>query len=367
MPRARRQASFSGRRQASFILLLILLLLAGFEAGARAIVSYPPIFRRVARQSSPAWRLEWAKRRRSSLPAPYTFDVYDPERGWALQGGLRSFTMPEGKSLSTSSRGVRSEVEIPYEHPARGRRIAVLGDSFTFGEGVSDREAYPFVLDQLLAEHEVINFGVHGYGLDQMLLYLRTEVVKYRPDVVVLGYVDEDIYRNLLSFRDYAKPRYLLLSDRSLRLENVPVARPEDLLSTELLYPRALDLIEMTLQARRWRNGANRREAQTISRAILEEIVHSVRGAKAVPLFVYLPVADDLLDRSPALNRGERFLSSVCARAGLRFHSLRPGISAAIDPADRRAARGHWPARVHALAAAGIRDILIAEGEVDHR
>ncbi len=349
-----------GRRQASFVLLLILLLLAAFEAGARALLSYPPIFRRVARRSSPAWRLEWATRLRSSAPSPYTFDVYHPERGWALQGGLRGFTMPGG-TLSTSSRGLRSEVEVPYEHPAQGRRIAVLGDSFTFGEGVSDQEAYPFVLDQLLSDAEVLNFGVHGYGLDQMLLYLRAEVLKYHADVVVLGYVDEDIYRDILSFRDYAKPRYVLLGDRSLRLENVPVARPEAVLSTELLHPRALDLIEITRQAGRWRKGANRREAETISRAILEEIVRSIREAKAVPILVYLPVERDLLDRSPALTRGERYLRSVCARAGLRFHSLRPELSAAIDPDDRRAALGHWPARVHALAAAGIRDILVGE------
>ena len=350
-----------GRRQASFVLLVILLVLAIFEVGARSVLAYPPIFRRVARQSSAAWRLEWARRRRSPVPSRYVFDVYHPERGWALKGGLRGFPMAGGKVLSSSSRGLRSEVEVPYEHPAQGRRIAVLGDSFTFGEGVSDWETYPFLLDQLLPDAEVLNFGVHGYGLDQMLLYLRAEILTYRPDVVVLGYVDEDIYRDILSFRDYEKPRFKQLEDRSLQLENVPVTRPETLLSMEFLYPRALDLLEMTRQARRWQSGANRREAEAISRAILEEIAHSVRAAGAVPVIVYLPVENELLDRSPALNRGERFLRSVCARAGLRFYSLRPELSTDLDPADRAAARGHWPASVHALAASRIRDILSQE------
>ena len=51
----------------------------------------------------------------------------------------------------------------------------MLGDSFTFGEDVGDDETYSHHLEQLLPGTEVINLGVHGYGHDQMLIYLREE------------------------------------------------------------------------------------------------------------------------------------------------------------------------------------------------
>jgi hypothetical protein len=67
---------------------------------------------------------------------------------------------------------------------------------------------------------EVLNLGVHGYGHDQMLLYLREEGLRYRPDVVLLGFVQIDMPRNQLSFRDYAKPRFGVR--RRLSRRNVP-------------------------------------------------------------------------------------------------------------------------------------------------
>jgi len=353
------------RREAPFVILFIVLLIAVLEAGARLAISYPPVFRRVARQSSTAWRLEWATRHRRLVPSRYAFDAYHPTRGWTLKAGLSSYAMPGGSRLTTNSRGLRSEVEIPYGHPAQGKRIAVLGDSFTFGEEVSDRETYSFVLDALLPQDEVLNFGVHGYGLDQMLLYLREEVLQYHPDVVLLGYVDEDIYRDLLSFRDYAKPRFRLLADQSLCLENVPVPPPEVWLSREIYYPRALDLLVMAWEARKWRNGATRLEAEEISAALLAEVVRATRAAGALPVVVYLPVEAELTDHSAALNRGERFLSSVCSREGLRLHSLRADLSRGIDPGDRRATHGHWPAAIHARAAALMRDILREEEAIE--
>jgi hypothetical protein len=40
----------------------------------------------------------------------------------------------------------------------------ILGDSFTFGDEVSDNETYSYYLQQMLPHTEVINMGVHGYG-----------------------------------------------------------------------------------------------------------------------------------------------------------------------------------------------------------
>jgi hypothetical protein len=351
-------------RRIIFSILLTLLLLSFFEIGARLILSYPPVFRRVARRSDSAWRLEWARRHRTPHPERYSFDIYHPIRGWALKPNLKQLSMARGKKLTTNSKGLRSEVEFSYESSRQGDRILVLGDSFTFGEDVSDRETFSHALGELLPADEVLNLGVHGYGLDQMLLYLREEGVKYHPDWVILGYVDEDLYRGILTFRDYSKPRFRRAAGKALVLENVPVPPPEHFLQWEDYYPRTRDLVQVLYQAHRWNSGANRRESEAIGRATLLEMVGTIRGMGAAPVIFYLPVENELADRSSELGRGELFLQSVCRESGVSFRSLRADLAASVEPGDREAILGHWPARIHLRAAELMRDALAAEADL---
>jgi hypothetical protein len=58
-----------------------------------------------------------------------------------------------------------------------------------------------------------------------MLIRLREEGLRYEPDLVVLGYYADDVSRNALAFRDYAKPRFVL-RDGSLVLTGSPVPTP---------------------------------------------------------------------------------------------------------------------------------------------
>ncbi len=88
--------------------------------------------------------------------------------------------------------------EYSLDKPSGVRRIAVLGDSVTFGFGVSQEEAYPKVLEQLLNQgtqtikYEVMNFGVDGYNTDQEYIQLREKALSYSPDIVVLGFIMND-------------------------------------------------------------------------------------------------------------------------------------------------------------------------------
>lgn len=84
--------------------------------------------------------------------------------------------------------------------PAPGtERIAVLGDSFTFGFGVASDEAYPAELERCLNQRaspgrtvEVLNFGVGGYSTRDEAVVLAEKVAPFAPQRVLVGYVLND-------------------------------------------------------------------------------------------------------------------------------------------------------------------------------
>jgi len=77
--------------------------------------------------------------------------------------------------------------------PARSRgsfRIAVVGDSLTFGLGVFVGSTYPAILEAALSEHysaEVINLGVNGAQSEDVLSVVEYWLPELQPDLVVYG------------------------------------------------------------------------------------------------------------------------------------------------------------------------------------
>lgn len=104
--------------------------------------------------------------------------------------------------LETNSMGLRDR-EFTRDKPAGTWRLLCLGDSFTYGDGVSKDETYPKVLERLLRERlpgraiEVINAGCPSWGTDQEWLYLRDEGLEFQPDMVLVGFfVGNDVIEN---------------------------------------------------------------------------------------------------------------------------------------------------------------------------
>jgi len=72
-------------------------------------------------------------------------------------------------------------------------RILCLGDSCTYGTGVTRADAFPALLDQLLGPSvDVVNAGVPGYTSYQAVRYLESEGLALEPDIVLftLGFND---------------------------------------------------------------------------------------------------------------------------------------------------------------------------------
>jgi hypothetical protein len=86
--------------------------------------------------------------------------------------------------------------EVTVEKPAGTFRIVMLGDSFTMGKGVEDGETFSALVgDSLRATVaacggpaiEVINAGVDSYAPVLEGIYLRRELHRLSPDVVVVN------------------------------------------------------------------------------------------------------------------------------------------------------------------------------------
>lgn len=95
-------------------------------------------------------------------------------------------------SVKINSLGLRGE-EVAYEKKPGVKRILILGDSYTFGVYVGNEETYSSVLESKLRqagyEVEVLNAGyAGGFETDQQYVWLMKEGLKYKPDIIILGF-----------------------------------------------------------------------------------------------------------------------------------------------------------------------------------
>ncbi|NIM98555.1 MAG: hypothetical protein GTO24_10885, partial [candidate division Zixibacteria bacterium] len=111
--------------------------------------------------------------------------------------------------ISLNSQGFR-DVEFPESKPLSAFRIICLGDSWTFGANVGQEETYPQRLRALLrrefptAHFEVFNLGVLGYSSYQGLELLKSALIDFGPDLVVIAFAMND--SSVAGYRDKDMP-----------------------------------------------------------------------------------------------------------------------------------------------------------------
>lgn len=345
--------------------LAVGLMIAGalgmLESASRLVVFARPLFERIAAEDDPSYRLRWIRTPRPSGQVAYFMDEYHPTRGWTLKRDLRGLPGFGSKRLHSNSKGLRGSAEHALAKPPGRLRIAVIGDSFSFGEDVHDEETYASQLQRLVPGSEVLNLGIHGYGHDQMLLYLREEGLRYRPDIVLLGFVHLDIPRNLLSFRDYAKPRFALIGGR-LELRGTPVPEPRTLIEAEAWRSKFLDLLQMLKARVEQRSGSSEARALALTAAILDEIALASAGAGARPAFAYLPAVEEMEQRDLTPTPHQRFFLDYCGAGRVVCLDLRQAFIGRARSDAAPSISGHWNAAEHRLAAEALRDGLEREG-----
>jgi hypothetical protein len=155
----------------------------------------------------------------AAQPAPETTQfAYDAALGWAPIAGSSGTML--GRPLSFTGEGTRAH-NADAPRPT-GPVILALGDSMTEGYAVGDDETWPAALERITGRR-VLNAGVRGYGLDQMVLRAERLVPELKPSTVVLAFIADDISRTALSVRDFRSKPYFVPQGEGLALGNVPV------------------------------------------------------------------------------------------------------------------------------------------------
>jgi lysophospholipase L1-like esterase len=174
----------------------LLLALAGFAAG----LALTEVWMRLSGRGIPERGPSNALAVRQEVAASEV-----PGLLWALKPGSSDSKVYPGApgepdravEYRINPQGFRGPPFSPSK-PAGTLRIAALGDSFTFGTGVAAGDTWPAALERLLAPRhperrvEVLNCGVFAYNTRQEVALLRSRVLAFEPDLVLLcAYIND--------------------------------------------------------------------------------------------------------------------------------------------------------------------------------
>jgi hypothetical protein len=174
---------------------------------------------------------------------------HHPVIGKRLRPGAKiTLTHPEWGDyvLQSNNYGFRASRDYEPKKPAGKKRALVFGDSNVFGNGVSNDQRFPDILETILPGVEVYNFAMEGFAVDQQYLCYQEFGVQFEHDLVIIAPAIETIrklrthYEQTLDEnniqRCYARP-YFDLVDGKLVRGNIPVPDgfidPEDLPESE--------------------------------------------------------------------------------------------------------------------------------------
>ncbi len=296
-------------------------------------------------------------------------EIYEPDARlyWRLRPNQDCFTKVDHRPVHINSQGTRgTEFETPK--PAGTFRILSLGDSRTFGWGLSDNDTYSRRLEQLVGElvgrehstlniqHsisnspltpalsssaeererlarslrdskrvEVINAGVNAWSYSQMAVYFRDVGLRFQPDVVILA--EANLWTQ---FSEKSDPEFVKKFLWRVRLKN--------LLRRFAIYHY---VVEVQLQDFYQRNRTKfipvdpkqdalfKEQQQTdpdaVFRTAIEGLCSMARSNRVQPVLLFLPTLNDL--QSTNQSRVLRAKLAVAAALRVPLADLTSGLS----------------------------------------
>ncbi len=285
-------------------------------------------------------------------PTPRLPELYTgyPAYGYALRPSrtMRYDYPPEHPRTLTvvsNSDGFRNRRE--FDEADDRPRILIVGDSYTFGEGVEAEERFSDLIESREPGWRVDNMGMTGFGPDLMIMALESLAPKADPDIVVLALAFDDFRRVRARYAGmgFPSPRFEL-GDRGLA--RVPFPTPKPWERSHLVHGFLMALEDARLReplgAGEWR----------INRAILDRFRELAGEHGFQPVLVYLagPWTGALHQRRAA------FVREYGEEHGIPAVDVSEAIHSA-DPDEVYLPRNsHYSAAGHAVVASELEPLL---------
>jgi hypothetical protein len=122
--------------------------------------------------------------------------IRDDTLGWRLRPDADDYYA--GARYTINSKGLRSP-HSEYLKPSGTKRILQIGDSATIGNGLPYEGTSAHIMEEAFKDKvsrfsvQVINAACDGYSPWQEYEFLKSEGLKYDPDIVTLGFVLNDV------------------------------------------------------------------------------------------------------------------------------------------------------------------------------
>lgn len=227
------------------------------------------------------------------------------------------------------------------------RRIVVLGDSFTEGQGVREGDTYARVLEQRLlgsepGRWEVINCGRRATDFPRLFAVFE-EAMAYEPDLLLYGMVLNDAART-----PEFEARQNYVNDWILDRGRMLIGRPDYALGPLESRLHALvrdrwDSYRIGRETARWYRdmyGEANREGWKQTQDEWREMQSRMKARGGVMLLAAWPILVGLEGRYP-FEDVLQTVAATCTRLGLPYHDLlpilggRPSESLWVHPVDR--------------------------------
>ena len=233
-------------------------------------------------------------------------EIYQPDPAlfWRLKPNQNCYTKIDHKPVHINSLGTRG-LEFQPNNPAGTLRILSLGDSRTFGWGLTEGETYSGRLEAMLCEQtgrkniEVINAGVNAWSYPQMLVYLRNIGLRYQPDIVVVGPAN-----GWTQFSEKSSPEFVKQFMLRVRLKNF--------LRHFAIYHYVVEVkLRNFYERHRTRfipvdphqdplfKEQQQQDPEAVSRDAIGRICHLALTKHVQPVLLFLPMQDELAATNP--------------------------------------------------------------------
>lgn len=276
-----------------------------------------------------------------------SFLSYDRTLGWIVRPNLST---TDGLYY-TSVDGIRtSKTDTQFKAEGAACRIALVGDSHTFGEELKFEETWGYLLRTYLPECQILNFGVGGYSVGQMYLRYLRDVRPWHPTVVLFALSSNTAGRTMGVYGltrlfpgiPWAQPRFLLKNDEPTPI-NIPLPSLQEIADAQ--WVSELPSIDYdwsfapgrweirrwryfyhsylfrlyTTQYGIWRRQQNGDSREALHHALFRTFLQAVESDKSIPLILYLP------DKTDDRNLGKETPSLIVLRSsGVNYLDLRP-------------------------------------------